>query len=626
MSEGQEDELDQQPVTVGTRSAPLDWKDGVLAFAASVASFAVFLLLAGIAILAVFFLLGLAALLLPGIDPWGRLLFGAFGSDGGLLLVVILLPVTLLALQLPHYWWKSLAFERDRLIVHRRWFRPVEIAYADGIRIDGLNRRQAVLAYIWPYRHAPLSFVHPSVSVSGYHALRWGENVALFIPDSGQRFARITERVNSRYGSRYTPRKWRHTLRKNSLAFLVIAALTLIVSAPLHFLSEDADGGLAYLDSPAIVRLYLAKEKQRRVDPEGLAIYLQESLKQSRLSTVTALIESGANVARIDQLGSAIGIVVERFFSRVPPPPPGMLDWIRGERPVQITMEEALAFIDLLLAHGARIDGDARSVPLHKATERRNADLARALLKRGAEVNETDRNGRTALFVAAASGNLGLVTLLLDAGADPRWQDDLDVTPMHVAAAPRARVLVIEALLKRGAPADAADYAGETPLIAALGTGAPGARKPAGSPPVDTDRTAAVKALLRAGARADAADARGLTPLHFAADRGYREIASLLLERGAALDAQDRAGRTPLMLAAASGRADVARLLIDGGADVTLADKEGLTVISYARKGKLDELVRDAAGALRDKTPGSQTRPARSANRGAATRPATGKD
>ncbi|MBI3068114.1 MAG: ankyrin repeat domain-containing protein, partial [Betaproteobacteria bacterium] len=470
MSERQEDELDQQPVTVGTRSAPLDWKDGLLAFAASVVSFTVFLLLAAIAILAVFFLLRVAALLLPGIDPWARLLFGAFGSEGGLLLVIILLPLMMLGLQLPHYWWKSLAFERDRLIVYRRWFRPLEIPYADGIRIDKLSRWQAVLAYFWPYRYSPVSFVHPSVSVSGYHALRWSENVALFIPDSEQRVARVAERVNSRYGSHYTPRKWRRTLKKNAYALLAIAGLTLIFSAPLHFLSEDADGGLAYLDSPAIVRLYLAKEQHDH--PELLARYLKQALHPGLLGTAAALVEIGANVGRIDQQESLIGIVAERFLPRVPPPPAGMPDRIRGER----RAEEALAFIDLLLAHGARIDGDARSVPLHKAVEQRNADLARALLKRGAEVNETDRHGRTALFVAAASGNLGLVTLLLEAGADPRWQDDLDVTPMHIAAAPRARVLVIEALLKRGAPADAADYAGETPLIAALGTGAPGAR------------------------------------------------------------------------------------------------------------------------------------------------------
>lgn len=91
-----------------------------------------------------------------------------------------------------------------------------------------------------------------------------------------------------------------------------------------------------------------------------------------------------------------------------------------------------------------------------------NIALARLLLAHGATVNLADEQGATPLHAAAASGNVELVTLLLDKGADIHatasgW------TPLHTAAMKKQRGAA-ELLLARGADVNARTGYGQTPL------------------------------------------------------------------------------------------------------------------------------------------------------------------
>ncbi len=81
------------------------------------------------------------------------------------------------------------------------------------------------------------------------------------------------------------------------------------------------------------------------------------------------------------------------------------------------------SMVDLLVRAGANpnerpIGRVAAQTPL-MATAHKDASVAEALLKAGARLEDVD-DGRTALWYAACAGNWHVVTVLLDAGANPR--------------------------------------------------------------------------------------------------------------------------------------------------------------------------------------------------------------
>jgi hypothetical protein len=76
-----------------------------------------------------------------------------------------------------------------------------------------------------------------------------------------------------------------------------------------------------------------------------------------------------------------------------------------------------------------------------------------------------------------------------------------------------------------------------------------------------------VKALLAKGADVNAKSPYGSTPLFFACDRGHTEIAKLLIEKGADLNVEDTFYHaTALTWATMNKRLDTIKLLLDNGA------------------------------------------------------------
>ena len=104
------------------------------------------------------------------------------------------------------------------------------------------------------------------------------------------------------------------------------------------------------------------------------------------------------------------------------------------------------------------------------------AEAASLLLAAGAALETSDpETGGTALNIAAHNGNLAVLQVLLDAGADIYHNDKASVTALHAAAA-QGRLELVRELIARGAPVDLTsekkgdNLGGITPLIyAALG-------------------------------------------------------------------------------------------------------------------------------------------------------------
>jgi ankyrin repeat protein len=167
----------------------------------------------------------------------------------------------------------------------------------------------------------------------------------------------------------------------------------------------------------------------------------------------------------------------------------------------------------------------AADAPVADAAMRGDQTAVRALLKKGADVNQSQGDGMTALHWAAASGDTGLMETLLYAGANVRATTRLGgYAPMHVAS--------------------------------------------------QSGHALAIATLVKGGADVNMLTSTGATPLMMAALSGKAEAARALLDAGADINVKDKVNEeTALMFAAAHDRADIVRLLVERGADLKATAK-----------------------------------------------------
>ena len=141
----------------------------------------------------------------------------------------------------------------------------------------------------------------------------------------------------------------------------------------------------------------------------------------------------------------------------------------------------------------------------------------RRLLDEGADVNETDDNGNTALMAAARCGQLEILKLLMSGKAKLNLADNNGMTAL-MAAAQENHIDAVKVLLKvKSSHVNAADKDGITALMRAASNG----------------HVEIVKALLDAGAKPDNTDKDGKTAWDIARARGYAKVAKTLQDGGA---------------------------------------------------------------------------------------------
>jgi ankyrin repeat protein len=237
-----------------------------------------------------------------------------------------------------------------------------------------------------------------------------------------------------------------------------------------------------------------------------------------------------------------------------------------------------VGFVATLLAMAATTDA-AASI----AAAARDADIdeVRELIAAGANVNEPEADGTSALLWAAYHSEPALVSALLEAGADPNAANGFGMTPL-LQASRYGDVATITALLDGGAAVGLAAREGETPLMAAARAGS-----------VDS-----VKLLLGRGADPDATESIwDQTALMWATAEGHLEVVDALLAAGADPNRKARVtelakrstrtdfpsgGFTALMWATREGNEAVVQRLLDGGADINLTNGDGATALMLA--------------------------------------------
>jgi len=216
------------------------------------------------------------------------------------------------------------------------------------------------------------------------------------------------------------------------------------------------------------------------------------------------------------------------------------------------------------LASGAAA---AEQVSLLAAAKHGTAEELRSALAAGANPNEADADGTSALHWAVHRGALDSMAALLAAGAAVDAENRYGVRPAYLAAE-NGDAAAMRALLAARADARAVFAEGETLLMTAARTG----------------DVATIETLLAAGADVDAVESRGgQTALMAAAAENNALGVAALIAAGAARDVREATGElTALGFAVRSGAVDAARALLDAGADASETLPDGTSMLVLA--------------------------------------------
>ena len=262
---------------------------------------------------------------------------------------------------------------------------------------------------------------------------------------------------------------------------------------------------------------------------------------------------------------------------------------------------KAHGLVNALLEAGANVEARSRhgETPLHRACQLGFEEIARALIDAGADVSAKTtsdpsniESGHTVLMKAVDGGNLSLVKLLVEKGADLGARDDFGfsclryaqngrrriadyLAKMIAAAADKMEISVYEAVRARAL----------SRLIALASQGVP-----LDEPENDADR-------IPIG---------GLTPLHLAASGAWLAGVEFLLGRGVPADVRCRHHMTPLMYVGAGKEAlAVVRALLQAGADVNAQSQRGASALGQASEVDLVQLLLGAGADPNLRNPGS---------------------
>ncbi len=204
-------------------------------------------------------------------------------------------------------------------------------------------------------------------------------------------------------------------------------------------------------------------------------------------------------------------------------------------------------------------------------------EIVAVLIKKGAKVAETDREGNSALHAAAFLGRSEVVELLLDNGADANAKNNRGQSPTDSVAADWQTTQFIANLLQIEVEQQKVEAGRAKSLVLLTKSG--GKSTTGGGSLVAAVRkqdVAAVKQALADEADANGQDAQtGVTALGWASLNGNVEIARLLIEKQADVNGKNRDGGSPLHCAIFMGHAAIVELLLNSGADVNAKNGRG---------------------------------------------------
>ncbi|XP_018008053.1 ankyrin repeat, SAM and basic leucine zipper domain-containing protein 1 [Hyalella azteca] len=267
--------------------------------------------------------------------------------------------------------------------------------------------------------------------------------------------------------------------------------------------------------------------------------------------------------------------------------------------PVSSSLRAGRSTLSLSSLHQQRMHSSQLLQELRQAALQGRPDAVTSVLKTGVCVDQTLRQGWTALMFACSAAQVEVVKLLLDNKADPNFHKEL-FTPLMAACASSVRDKNISTVGRHENNErndNDSNVAGNDDAASNVIEGA------VGSSTVATTGSEArllvcVDLLLRYGANVNAAERHKITPLMFASKEGRSALVRRLLRSGAVPNARDNKGWTSLCWACHGGHAACVQELLAASADAVISTERGQTAADIARAQhhfKLAEIVEAAA-------------------------------
>lgn len=240
----------------------------------------------------------------------------------------------------------------------------------------------------------------------------------------------------------------------------------------------------------------------------------------------------------------------------------------------------------MLMLYRKRLNIDEKSLwgstALHNAISHGDMELVKLLVNSGADINAVDDNGDTPLATAAWNSNHEALKLLLqEEECDPRLSTGTNQghSPLHWAVLKFETMETVQLLLERGAHVNLT------------------VKGPAGSPLQQACRNThkgkeMIDYLLEKGADLNAQGGSLGFAISSAALYGTPDMIIMLLERGATVNVTDSMGRKPIHMACMGG-VDNFQEIYKAGGNQHLGDKDNLgrTVFHYAAQHGWPEIL-----------------------------------
>jgi len=332
---------------------------------------------------------------------------------------------------------------------------------------------------------------------------------------------------------------------------------------------------------------------------------LNSAIATGKRDMVKLLLDAGANVPAVIYSGSdrsplflavinnqteIVRLLVDNSSS---PAAFVSLASTNGVTPLMVAISKGYRdIIEVLLDAGANVQtvNDRGISPLFLAANENQTEMVRLLISYSSSpaefVNLTSANGDTTLLLAAREGFPDIVKVLLGAGSDPCIVDKEGRTALFCAAAQYQatednRMEVVRLLVGHPSAAEFVNLAGGsgfTPLALVTKSGSPGI----------------VNVLLDAGADPRAVFKEGMTALHQAVASNNKKVVRALVSHPLAAEFVDLAtadGDTPLHFAVFRGRPRMVKALLDAGANVLAVNTSGASALAIAVRCDNKEIV-----------------------------------